>query len=87
MTTSLKSDSIRILDRFPPSKALYDQIKGGFVSKGITLNEWIKENSLSMNSVRMAIHGVMNGPKGKELRIRAIKESGLIEVSKAEDIV
>lgn len=66
---------------YPPSKTLYDQIKGSFVSNGQTFTAWCKQEQLNISNTRSAILGSWNGPKGQKVRKLAIKASGLAKTA------
>lgn len=62
---------------FPPGADLYAQVRGAFIQSHDSYTAWCRREGLNVSNVREAICGSWNGKKGKEIRHRAIKESGL----------
>ena len=59
-----------------PGKELYNHVRAAFIIKDKTINEWCRENNISLANAKSCLHGAWDGPKGRELRVRIIKESG-----------
>lgn len=60
-----------------PSLDLYNMVRAGFVARGTTLHGWCRSQGISMGNARDCLLGAWNGPKGREMRTRLIKESGI----------
>ncbi|SFT99970.1 hypothetical protein [Halomonas saccharevitans] len=66
-----------------PGQELYQQVRGGFISRGTTLAAWCREHGHNPTNARSALVGAWNGPKGQELRRRLAEDSGVIRASQA----
>jgi len=66
-----------------PSVELYNMVRAGFVVRGTTLNSWCRNQGISMGNARDCLLGSWNGPKGRELRARIVKDSGISSPSSA----
>lgn len=60
-----------------PSLDLYNMVRAGFVVRGTTLHGWCRNQGISMGNARDCLLGAWNGPKGRELRMRLVEESGI----------
>lgn len=60
-----------------PGQELYNHVRAGFILQNTTLNEWCRSNGMTQTSAKASLHGLSNGPKGKKLRNRLIKESNI----------
>ncbi len=60
-----------------PSRQLYNQVRGAFVSKGTSLNKWCKANQINPQNALTCLVGSWDGPKAKELRQQIVEASGL----------
>lgn len=65
----------------PPSVELYNKVRGAFIAQGRTLKDWAAQNKTHQSNVRSALTGMWDGPKGREMRRRLIKEAGLEKAS------
>lgn len=61
----------------PPSADLYRRVRAGFTIKEDSFTAWCKRNKLNVSNVREAICGSWDGPKGREIRAKALRESGI----------
>lgn len=67
-----------------PSIDLYNQVKGGLIIHGNTLNAWCRDNAVTPANARQCLIGSWDGPKAKALRARLIKASGMVIPSSSE---
>ncbi len=65
------------INEFIPGKNLYHEVRGGFVAHGTSLNAWCKTRGISRPNAVLALMGVWDGPKGRELRTELIDASGI----------
>lgn len=72
------------INNLHPSKELYLKVRGGFVSRGTSLGAWCRQNNLQPANVRAALTGAWDGPKGREVRRRAVRDSGISRPLSAE---
>ena len=54
----------------PEATALGKAMSAALKERGCTLQRWAKENGEDPSSVRLAVNGQMNGPKGYLIRRR-----------------
>ena len=66
------------INDFPPGKALYLKVRGGFVAQGSTLTGWCRENDINPTNARASLAGVWDGPKGRDLRAKLLVASGIV---------
>lgn len=64
-----------------PGPELYQQVRGGFVTRGTSLAAWCRQHGYNPTNARSALVGGWNGPKGRELRLRLAEDSGVIQSS------
>jgi hypothetical protein len=57
------------------SLPLYCQIRGAFIQKGSSLNEWCKANGWNHAHTARCLKGVHNGPAAKRLRSQVFMEA------------
>ena len=60
-----------------PSLDLHLQVRAGFVAQGTSLKAWCREHEITPSNARDALIGRWNGPKGKALRAKVVKASGI----------
>lgn len=60
-----------------PSLDLHLQVRAAFVLQGTSLKGWCREQGITPSNARDALIGRWNGPKGRALRARVVKASGL----------
>jgi hypothetical protein len=65
------------INQLSPGPKLYDQVRAAFILQGATLGEWCRENDIKQPSAKSCLFGTWDGPKGRELRDRIIKESNI----------
>lgn len=61
-----------------PGEELYLRVKAGFVRQGTSITSYAKDIGITQVSLRNALLGVWNGPKGKAMR-RRVAEAANIE--------
>lgn len=69
--------------KFQQGRMLHDAIMGAFRARGMQLEIWCAENSISPSSVRSATYGQAGGRKGHELLNRVIDAAGRSYVEQA----
>lgn len=67
-----------------PSKELYLKVRAGFVFQGTSLGAWCQQRGLDRTNVRAALIGAWDGPKGRKVRRRAVRDSGISRLLSAE---
>lgn len=67
------------INKFPPSKALYLQVRAGLIMRETTLAEWCRERGMNPTNARAALVGSWDGPKGKALRADLIDAARITE--------
>lgn len=67
------------INNFPPSKALYLQIRAGLIIQGMSLHGWCRDRDINPTNARAALVGAWDGPKGKALRADLIDAAGITE--------
>lgn len=65
------------MSSFTPGLDLYRKVRGAFVMNGSSLNTWCHRNSIHPSNARSALTGNWDGPAGRVMRSRLIRESGL----------
>lgn len=60
-----------------PSIDLYRKVRGAFIAKGETLKGWCRDNGTHFSNARNSLVGSWDGPRGREMRARIVKASGL----------
>jgi hypothetical protein len=60
-----------------PSKQLYLRVRAGFVQQELSLSAWCRQNGIDPTNARHALIGSWDGPKGRKLRARIVKASGI----------
>lgn len=66
------------MERLPsPGPDLVRKVRAAFVAGGTTLGRWCREQGVADQNARLALLGGWNGPKGKAMRARLIRASGL----------
>lgn len=61
-----------------PGLALLNAVKAAFVARNTTLNRWCDDHDIQRQNAVAALTGAWNGPKGRELRHRVVRASGLV---------
>ncbi len=61
---------------FQPGAILHEVIAGALRSKGITFQEWCKNNGLSITAARNVTFGQSAGPRSREVLDRLINDAG-----------
>jgi hypothetical protein len=70
-----------------PSRDLYNRVRGGFVTNGLTLSEWCKSQKVNPQNALACLVGTWNGPKALILRKKLIEAAGLeLEMESDEEI-
>lgn len=69
-----------------PSIDLYNQVRGGFVGQGKTINGWCISNGVTRQAAEAALKGMYSGPKAKALKAELVKASGIV-ISSLNDSV
>jgi len=64
-----------------PGQELYNRVRACFILQNTTLGEWCRTNQLSATNAKSCLYGTWDGPKGRELRERIIKESNIEHLS------
>lgn len=59
-----------------PGKDLYNRVRSGFVLRETSLTKWCRENHITRSAAIACLIGTWNGPKGRDLRARLVRESG-----------
>lgn len=72
------------IEPLTPSPDLYNQVRGAFVTHGRTLNEWCRAEGVNPTNAKYCLIGSWDGPKGRALRARIIKASGMVIPSSSE---
>lgn len=67
------------INDFPPSKALYLQVRAGLIMQGLTLTGWCRDREINPTNARAALVGAWDGPKGKDLRADLIDAARITE--------
>ena len=62
-----------------PGPELYVRVRQGFVGQNSSLNRWCMDNGVNRHGAVSCLKGVWNGPKGKALREKIIKASGILD--------
>jgi gp16 family phage-associated protein len=60
-------------------KHLVQQVRAGFILRGTTMSAWARQNGLDPSTVRQALYGTWNGPKGRAVRAKVLKAAGVQE--------
>lgn len=60
-----------------PSKDLMRDVRIGFIKQGTTFTDWCRRHSIHGPSARAAVIGSWDGPKGRAMRARVVRASGV----------
>jgi len=66
------------INNYEPGKDLYQKVRGGFISQGLTLTGWCRDNNMHPSNARSSLIGSWDGKKGRELREKLIIASGMV---------
>jgi len=69
------------INQFPPGPPLYNRVRAAFILGDTTLGEWCRDNSIKQINAKSCLCGTWDGPKGRNLRERIIKESNIENLS------
>jgi len=58
-------------------KHLVQQVRAGFILRGTTMSAWARQHNLDPSTVRQALYGTWSGPKGRAVRAKVLKASGV----------
>ena len=61
----------------PPGIELYRQVRAAFVVKGESIKGWCRENGTHFSNARNSLVGSWDGPRGRAMRAKLVKASGL----------
>lgn len=62
-----------------PGPDLVLAVRACFVRRGSSLGRWCRDHGVTIQNARLALLGGWNGPKGRSMRAKIIKASGLAE--------
>ena len=60
-----------------PSQDLYRKVRAAFITQGDSFTGWCKREHVNPTNARAALVGIWSGPRGRSLRARIIKASGV----------
>lgn len=66
---------------FTPGPDLHLKVRAAFVLKGTSLKQWCQSNGTYTSNARNALYGSWNGPAGRAMRERLVRESGLADLA------
>lgn len=64
-----------------PGNNLNRKVRIGFINQGTTLSAWCRSHHINPANARSALLGAWDGKKGKDIRARLIKASGLASLT------
>ncbi|HEY0464570.1 MAG TPA: hypothetical protein VGC79_10190 [Polyangiaceae bacterium] len=63
------------------NKDLLQKVRAGLTLKGTSLASWARANDVDAQNVRHALAGRWDGPKGRRIRAKVLREAGITEKS------